>query len=92
LTTKVHALVDALGNPCNLMLTPAQDHDLTCAQPLLENADPRASPGDHAHMTKVPVQPHGRVNGPGFAVEEADAAHVHGPIVGGGHDRTLIES
>ena len=39
-TTKVHALVDALGNPCGLMLTPGQVHDLTCAQPLLENADP----------------------------------------------------
>jgi len=49
LTTKVHALVDALGNPCNLMLTPGQDHDLTCAQPLLENADPRALLGDKAY-------------------------------------------
>jgi len=28
-----------LGNPFNLMLTPGQDHDLTCAQPLLKNAD-----------------------------------------------------
>jgi hypothetical protein len=27
-----------LGNPVNLMLTPGQDHDLACAQPLLENA------------------------------------------------------
>jgi transposase len=42
LTTKVHALADALGNPVNLMLTPGQDHDLTCAEPLLENADPDA--------------------------------------------------
>jgi transposase len=49
LTTKVHALVDALGNPCSLMLTPGQDHDLTCAQPLLENADPRALIGDKAY-------------------------------------------
>jgi transposase len=49
LTTKVHALVDALGNPCGLMLTPGQDHDLTCAQPLLENADPRALIGDKAY-------------------------------------------
>jgi transposase len=49
LTTKVHALVDALGNPCNLMLTPGQDHDLTGAQPLLENADPRALIGDKAY-------------------------------------------
>src|SRR5271165_3806582 len=43
LTTKIHALVDALGNPVELMLTPGQDHDLTCAEPLIENADPEAS-------------------------------------------------
>jgi transposase len=49
LTTKVHALVDASGNPVNLMLTPGQDHDLTCAQPLLENANPRALIGDKAY-------------------------------------------
>ena len=49
MTTKVHALVDALGNPCSLMLTPGQDHDLTCAQPLLENADPGALIGDKAY-------------------------------------------
>ena len=49
MTTKVHALVDALGNPFSLMLTPGQDHDLTCAQPLLENADPRALIGDKAY-------------------------------------------
>ena len=49
LTTKVHALVDALGNPFNLVPTPGQDHDLTCAQPLLKNADPRALIGDKAY-------------------------------------------
>jgi transposase len=49
LTTKVHALVDALGNPVELMLTPDQAHDLTCAQPLLENADPDALIGDKAY-------------------------------------------
>jgi transposase len=49
LTTKVHVLVDALGNPVNLMLTPGQDHDLTCALPLLENADPDALLADKAY-------------------------------------------
>ena len=49
MTTKIHALVDALGNPCNLMLTPGQDHDLTCAQPLLETADTHALLGDKAY-------------------------------------------
>ena len=49
MTTKIHALVDALGNPVNLMLTPGQDHDLTCAQTLLENADPAALLADKAY-------------------------------------------
>ena len=31
------------------MLTPGQDHDLTCAEPLLENADPDALLGDKAY-------------------------------------------
>ena len=38
LTTEIHALVDALGNPVEAMLSPGQDHDLTCAQPLIEAA------------------------------------------------------
>ena len=42
-------LVDALGNPFNLMLTPGQAHDLTAAEPLLETADPRALVGDKAY-------------------------------------------
>jgi transposase len=49
LSTKIHALVDALGNPFKLMLTPGQAHDLTAAQPLLETADPRALIGDKAY-------------------------------------------
>src|ERR1700692_922307 len=32
-----------------LMLTPGQDHDLTCAEPLIENADPEALIGDKAY-------------------------------------------
>ena len=31
------------------MLTPGQDHDLTCAEPLIENADPEALIGDKAY-------------------------------------------
>jgi transposase len=49
LTTKIHALVDALGNPANLMLTPGQTHDLARAQTLIENADPNALIGDKAY-------------------------------------------
>jgi transposase len=49
LTTKIHALVDALGNPANLMLTAGQIHDLACAEALIENADPDALIADKAY-------------------------------------------
>jgi transposase len=42
-------LVDALGNPVDVMLTPGQAHDLTCAEPLLDEADPEALIGDKAY-------------------------------------------
>ena len=48
MSTKIHALVDALGNPVKLMLTPGQANDLTCAEPLLEEANPEALIGDMA--------------------------------------------
>jgi transposase len=49
LTTKIHALVDALGNPHRLMLSPGQAHDLACAEPLLENTDLQACIADKAY-------------------------------------------
>lgn len=36
-TTKIHALVDALGNPIKFILTPGQRHDITQAKSLSEN-------------------------------------------------------
>jgi transposase len=48
-TTKIHALVDSLGNPVEMMLTPGQAHDLTCTAPLLEECDPEALIGDTAY-------------------------------------------
>ena len=49
MTTKIHALVDALGNPANLKLTAGQVLDLACAQDLIENADPQALIADKAY-------------------------------------------
>src|SRR5437867_1025373 len=49
LTTKIHALVDALGNPVALMLTPGQASDLAGAEPLIDGADPQALLGDKAY-------------------------------------------
>ena len=48
MSTKIHALVDALGNPVEVMLSPGQDHDLTCAEPLIEAVDPGALIADMA--------------------------------------------
>ena len=49
LSTKIHALVDALGNPVKLLLTPGQANDLVGAEPLLENSSPAALIGDKAY-------------------------------------------
>jgi transposase len=38
-----------LGNPVELMLTPGQAHDLTCAEPLIDGADPGALLADKAY-------------------------------------------
>jgi transposase len=38
-----------LGNPVELMLTPGQAHDLACAEPLIDSADPEALIGDKAY-------------------------------------------
>src|SRR5947199_353506 len=48
LTTKIHALVDALGNPIALAITPGQAHDLTAAAALLAQAKPQAVIADKA--------------------------------------------
>ena len=48
MTTKIHALVDALGNPANLILSPGHTHDLACAEPLIANVSPDALIADKA--------------------------------------------
>ena len=55
LTTKIHALVDALGNPVELILTPGQAHDLTCAEALLEGANPGALLGDKVYHGELSI-------------------------------------
>src|SRR3979490_136386 len=49
LTTKIHALVDALGNPANLMLTAGQVHDFALAPEPTDNADREALSADRAY-------------------------------------------
>jgi transposase len=42
LTTKIHARVDAQGRPVRLLISPGNDHDVTCATALLEGLEKRA--------------------------------------------------
>lgn len=45
-STKVHAAVDALGNPLRFILTPGQRADITQAEPLIMGFKPGAVIGD----------------------------------------------
>jgi transposase len=49
LTTKIHALVDALGNPVAFSLTAGQASDLSQAEPLSEGFVPEAFHADKAY-------------------------------------------
>jgi len=56
LTTKIHAVVDALGNPVALSLTPGQVHDLTQAASLLEEVEPEAFLADKAYDANALIE------------------------------------
>lgn len=49
MSTKIHVVVDALGNPVAVSLTPGQTSDLSQAEPLLEEVAPRAFLADKAY-------------------------------------------
>ena len=49
MTTKIHALIDALGNPVAFSLTQGQVSDLSQAEPLLEDFAPEAFLADKAY-------------------------------------------
>ena len=49
MSTKLHAIVDALGNPAALSLTPGQASDIGQAEPLLDEVEPKAFLADKAY-------------------------------------------
>ena len=49
LTTKIHAVVDALGNPLAIRLTGGQAHDITQAEALLAEVEPQALIADKSY-------------------------------------------
>jgi transposase len=56
LTTKIHAIVDALGNPVALSLTSGQVHDLGQAHPLLAKVKPKAFLADKAYDANALIE------------------------------------
>ena len=56
MTTKIHAVVDALGNPVVLSLTPGQAADITQAEPLLERIEPVALIADKGYDANALVE------------------------------------
>jgi len=56
LTTKIHAIVDALGNPVALSLTPGQAADITQADPLLDQVAPDAFLADKGYDSDALVE------------------------------------
>jgi transposase len=49
LTTKIHLVVDALGNPLKVSLTKGQVHDITQAEPLTATLTPNALLADKGY-------------------------------------------
>ena len=49
MSTKIHALVDALGNPLRFLLTPGQTHDLAGADALLSQMEAEVLIADKAY-------------------------------------------
>jgi transposase len=53
LTTKIHAVVDALGNPLRFILTPGQESDVTQAEALIADLPAGHVLGDKGYDSKA---------------------------------------
>jgi transposase len=51
-STKIHALVDALGNPVKFVLSPGNESDITHAEELTKNLENTAVLGDKGYDSK----------------------------------------
>jgi transposase len=56
LSTKIHAVVDALGNPIAVSITPGQAHDITQAKPLLAEIETDAVLADKGYDSDALVE------------------------------------
>ena len=57
MTTKIHALTDALGNPLRFLLTGGEEADCTQAIPLLEGCPAQAVIADKGYDSDAIVEP-----------------------------------
>lgn len=55
MSTKIHAVCDALGNPIDFHLTPGQRHDLTGADILLPKVKAKVVLADRAYLSEKRV-------------------------------------
>ena len=53
MTTKIHAVVDALGNPLRFILTPGQARDFTHAEALIDDLPAEHVLGDKGYDSKA---------------------------------------
>ena len=72
------------------MLTPGQSHDLTCAQPLLENADPGALIGDKAYDADTLIDKLNQRSITPVIPPKALVANVGDPAIAGSHTLTVV--
>jgi transposase len=65
LTTKIHARVDAKGRPICLLISPGNDHDVSCASALLEGLEDGAiviaDKGYDANRVRCCIRDHGAI-------------------------------
>lgn len=52
MTTKIHAVVDAVGNPLRFILSPGQASDMNQAEALIEGLPADHVPGDKGYDAK----------------------------------------
>ncbi len=76
LSTKIHATVDALGNPTGFHLTPGQVHDLAGADVLLDETPAETVIADKAYDAQVRVIGPLQQRGKGVVIPSRSTAKV----------------
>ncbi len=76
LSTKIHATIEALGNPTGFHLTPGQAHDLAGADVLLDDTPAETVIADKAYDVQVRVIEPWQQRGKGVVIPSRSTAKV----------------